>query len=279
MFAQGRPRLPGEPVPQLRRVPLRVPVRAAARVRHQRAADAGANPAPSRTRTTPGRALAGCGVPRITASSTACSGLRAFTALLFALRPGTEPGRAVAPARWRLLRVVPHAVMVALFGSVGFAVLAALAIGGVRCWRDMEVSRARSLAERFARCETRSRCAICTPPAPTACPAEERRPRGAAGGTTAVLRLPALLCVHVCRGDVPRRRGSSALRLYQPAGRARDARRRRAAGRSGGALVAPPQARSLLADPAQSGLDDSFLALLFVTSLTGLVLLVLRAMR
>ena len=39
------PRLPGEPVPQLRRVPLRLPVRAAARVRHQRAAYAGGDPA------------------------------------------------------------------------------------------------------------------------------------------------------------------------------------------------------------------------------------------
>ena len=44
-FAKADLALPREPVPQLRRVPLRVPVRAAARVRHQRAADARARSA------------------------------------------------------------------------------------------------------------------------------------------------------------------------------------------------------------------------------------------
>ena len=44
-FTQRRSQLPGQPVPQLRRVPVRVPVRAAARVRHQRAADARRDPA------------------------------------------------------------------------------------------------------------------------------------------------------------------------------------------------------------------------------------------
>ena len=42
---EGGPRLPGEPLSQLRRVSLRLPVRAAARVRHQRAEDARRDPA------------------------------------------------------------------------------------------------------------------------------------------------------------------------------------------------------------------------------------------
>ena len=44
-FQPRRSRLPGQPLSQLRRVSLRLPVRAAARVRHQRAADAGGDPA------------------------------------------------------------------------------------------------------------------------------------------------------------------------------------------------------------------------------------------
>ena len=43
-FANGDLELPREPLPQLRRVPLRLPVRAAARIRHQRAAHARGDP-------------------------------------------------------------------------------------------------------------------------------------------------------------------------------------------------------------------------------------------
>jgi len=35
-------------------------------------------------------------------------------------------------------RVVPHAVLVTLFGAVGLAVLASLVAGGIRCWREMQ---------------------------------------------------------------------------------------------------------------------------------------------
>ena len=52
----GRRALPGQPVPQLRRLPARLPVRAAARVRRQRAARDGAGARADLRRTTPGRA-------------------------------------------------------------------------------------------------------------------------------------------------------------------------------------------------------------------------------
>ena len=98
-----RPRLPREPLPQLRRVPLRVPVRAAARVRHQRAADAGSTSACGATRTTAGRG-ARRGVPAdgvVTALALA-AGADRLRCSIAAWLGGGRAGRA-EPAR-RLLR-------------------------------------------------------------------------------------------------------------------------------------------------------------------------------
>jgi citrate/tricarballylate utilization protein len=44
--------------------------------------------------------------------------------------------------------VMPHAIMIAIFGSVGFFVLVALAIGVVRCRRDMAMAPAASAVSR-----------------------------------------------------------------------------------------------------------------------------------
>src|SRR5262249_14692615 len=62
-----------------------------------------------------------------------------FTAILAGATPARTPG-----AFWdqaadgRFYRVVPHSVMVALFGTVGAAVALVLTVGVRRCWKDFD---------------------------------------------------------------------------------------------------------------------------------------------
>jgi citrate/tricarballylate utilization protein len=176
--------------------------------------------------------------------------------------------------------VVPHAAMVALFGAVGLFVLTALGTGVVRFWRDVPRGPAealtvdtlgRALRDAMTLRHLHTTGVDCTS-------AEEMRTPWRrwfhhctsygfllcfASTTVAAIyhivfawRAPyAYTSVPVVLGTL----GGAGL-LAGPAGLFVLRRRRDAA----------------LGDPAQQGLDESFMTLLFLTSLTGLLLLVLR---
>ena len=133
---EGRPRLPRQPLSQLRRVPLRVPVCAAARVRHQRAADAGGSPARVRTRSPAGRAsLAGAFRRHSLANSWALAA--GSSAVLIALAADVWRGHVAGAAGRRFLRRRPARRDGGALSAVRFALLA-LSIGFVgRCARSI----------------------------------------------------------------------------------------------------------------------------------------------
>ena len=182
--------------------------------------------------------------------------------------------------------VVPHGVMVALFGGVGFFVVAALGIGVARCRRDMGSARwlpasAPIRAASAFRLEGNPRCPHAAAPARDRRGLRHRR-RGPHALAALVpplhlLRLHALLRLDVRRRALSQRWMGRALRLLEPSRRARH-------GRWSWACVVGPVGLLLqrrrrdpaLTDPAGHGLDASFLVLLLLTSLTGLLLLVLR---
>ena len=131
--------VPRQPLPQLRRVPLRVPVRAAARVRHQRAADAGGNAA----RIVRGVLLARGARPALfrhhsAAKSSALAAGSTVVLLAIALMSGAALWPAQAAGDF--YAVVPHGVMVALFGLAGVFAMLALSIGFVRAARSFVAS-------------------------------------------------------------------------------------------------------------------------------------------
>jgi citrate/tricarballylate utilization protein len=176
--------------------------------------------------------------------------------------------------------VVPHAVMVTLFGAVGLFVLTALGAGVIRFWRDVQRGHpqppsiemlGRALRDAMTLRHLHTTGVDCTSAE------EERTPWRRwfhhctsygfmlcfASTTVAAIyhsafawRAPyAYTSVPVVLGTL----GGAGL-LVGPAGLYVLRRRRDRA----------------LGDPAQAGLDESFLVLLFLTSLTGLLLLVLR---
>ena len=128
---EGRPRLPRQPLPQLRRVPLRVPVRPAARVRHQRAADAGRSAAGI----VRGVLLAGVAGRRLPGSQLVKSwaaGCR-FERRADRVGAGLRRRSVAGAAGGDFYRVVPHDVMVGLFGLAGVFALRCVsrsAVGG-----------------------------------------------------------------------------------------------------------------------------------------------------
>ncbi len=182
-------------------------------------------------------------------------------------------------------RVVPHAVMVTLFGAVGLAVLAALARGGLRCWRDMRGQ---------------------SPPVVSGV-------RGTSGASLRAVRDALTLrhlhaagadCVSAEEQRAPWRRwwhhctvygfllcfaSTSVAAMYHASGSVAPYAYTSVPvilGTVGGLglLVGPAglwflrgRRDAALTDPERSGLDDSFLVLLFATSLTGLLLMVLRS--
>ena len=101
---QGRRPLPRQPVPQLRRLPARLPVRAAARVRRQRAAGDGAGARDRPTPTTRGR--------RRSARSTGATGLTVALAL------GGGAGAVPRCSRWRGTERSVHAPLAGNFYAV-----------------------------------------------------------------------------------------------------------------------------------------------------------------
>ena len=176
--------------------------------------------------------------------------------------------------------VVPHRVMVGLFGGVSLFVLAALGIGVVRFWRDVHAQPlrpvsgggvARGLRDALTLRHLHSTGVDCTS-------AEEARTPwrrwfhhctlygfALCFASTSVAAIydavfgwvapHAVTSLPVILGTA----GGIGL-LVGPAGLMVERRRRDPA----------------LGDPRQHGLDESFLVLLFLTSLTGLLLLVLR---
>jgi citrate/tricarballylate utilization protein len=188
------------------------------------------------------------------------------------LEPGTDAD---------FYAVVPHAVMVALFGGVGLFVLVALAIGGARCAREL-----RTMSEAL--------------------------PHGDRGGTSAALRDALTLrhlhvagqdCVSALDVRTPWRRrlhhatfygfmlcfaSTCVATLYHFAGSPAPYAYSSlpvllgTAGGIGlvigtaGALLLRRARDADLSDAAQEGLDRSLLVLLLLTAATGLLLLALR---
>ncbi len=266
-FREGRPQLPREPLPQLRRVSLRVPVRAAARVRRSTCRGRWHASASARTRSMlaagagrgvqasqPGhRAAAGGGVDR--------GDVRRHAG---GERPRlVEPGRRRRFLRGDAARRDGHAVRRrrtlrarrarrSAWRAAGATLNQRRASGFSLCpaTADPPSAARRRAAGRIQPSPRPSRCPHAPPPA-----RERRGLRDGGRGPHAVaalvpsrhvLRLHALLRVNVrCRAVSHRVRVGGAVRLHEPSRRAGHARRRgpvdragRTARRSGAAATA-----------------------------------------
>jgi citrate/tricarballylate utilization protein len=206
----------------------------------------------------------------------------AMIAVLLAATLALNGGALLAPgAAADFYAIVPHAVMVALFGGVGLFVLAALCIGAARFAREL-----RAMNE--------------------APPHAERGGTGAALGDMLTLRhlhVAGRDCVTALEVRTPWRRllhhatfygfmlcfaSTCVAALYDLAGSPAPYAYTSLPvllGTAGGVLLAAGTAGSLLhrrrrdaalTDESQEKLDRSFLVLLLLTAVTGLLLLVLR---
>jgi len=176
--------------------------------------------------------------------------------------------------------VMPHAVMVALFGSVGLFVLTALGAGAIRFWRDVHRGPAagltaaalgQALREAMTLRHLHTTGVDCTS-------AEEVRTRWrrwfhhctSYGFLLSFASTTVAAIYHTVFGwHAPYAYSSLPVVLGALGG----------AGLlvgPGGLFVLRRRRDPALGDPAQEGLDESFIILLFLTSLTGLLLLVLR---
>ena len=175
--------------------------------------------------------------------------------------------------------VVPHGVMVGLFGAVSLFVLSALAIGVSRFWRDAHhepamsltaAGVARGLRDGLTLRHLHSSGVACTTGEEVRSPWRRWFHHGTFYGFLLCLASTSVAAVYDGLGwsapyaytSLPVILGTAGGigLLFGPAGLMVQRRRRDPA----------------LADPAQNGLDESFLLLLFLTSLSGLLLLVLR---
>jgi citrate/tricarballylate utilization protein len=182
--------------------------------------------------------------------------------------------------------VVPHGVMIAVFGGVGCFVLAALAVAVVRCRRDMAMAVVASgfspnneVASGFSRKAIADVLTL-----------RHLHATGEDCVTAEEVRTPWRRWLHHCTfyGFALCFASTSVAALYHTLGwQAPYAYTSLPVvlGAAGGlgllvgpaGLLAQRRRRDpALGDPAQDGLDVSFLALLFLTSFTGLLLLVLR---
>jgi citrate/tricarballylate utilization protein len=213
--------------------------------------------------------------------ATALALTAALTVLMFAAVSTMNAGalRRSNPAG-DFYAVVPHAVMVALFGTVGLFVLTAMGIGVTRFWRDVQhgsdqattvLALGRALRDALTLRHLHTSGVDCTSAEEVRTPWRRWFHHCTAYGfllcfastTTAAIYHSVFgwqapypyMSLPVVLGTL----GGAGL-LAGPAGLFVLRRRRDAA----------------LGDPAQQGLDDSFVVLLFLTSLTGLLLLVLR---
>jgi citrate/tricarballylate utilization protein len=176
--------------------------------------------------------------------------------------------------------VVPHAAMVALFGAVGLFVLTALGAGAIRFWRDVHRGPAARLTFATLRHAVRDAMTLrhlhatgvdCTSAEEARTPWRRWFHHCTSYGFLLCFASTTVAAIyHTAFGwQAPYAYSSLPVVL----------------GTLGGAgLLAGPAGLYVLrhrrdpalGDPAQEGLDESFIALLFLTSLTGLLLLVLR---
>jgi citrate/tricarballylate utilization protein len=176
--------------------------------------------------------------------------------------------------------VVSHGVMVSLFGAVGLFVLFALIVSTLRFWRDVEAGSAgpvplpaigRGMWDALTLRHLHSSGADCTSAEEVRTPWRRVFHHCTVYGFLLCFASTTVAAIyHVVFGWHAPYGYASAPVLLGTAGGI-------------GLLVGPAglllQRRRRdpdLGDPAQQGLDESFIALLFLTSLTGLVLLVLR---
>jgi citrate/tricarballylate utilization protein len=204
-----------------------------------------------------------------------------LSALLFGAAAIMNPGalRRSNPAG-DFYGVIPHAVMVSLFGAVGLFVLTALAIGVIRFWRDVHHDSAepptvktlgRALRDALTLRHLHTTGVDCTSSEEVRTPWRRWFHHCTSYGfllcfasTTSAAIYHSVFGWHApyAYTSVPVVLGTlgGAGLLVGPAGLFVLRRRRDPA----------------LGDPAQHGLDDSLMVMLFLTSLTGLLLLVLR---
>ena len=174
--------------------------------------------------------------------------------------------------------VIPHSVMVGLFGSVSLFVVAAMTISVSRFWRDIHPERhpldvpaiMRALRDALTLEHLHSNGAPCTTNKEVRTPWRRRFHHATFYGFLLCFASTSVAAVYHALGwsapypytSLPVILGTTGGigLMAGPVGLMVDRRRRDPA----------------LSDPAQSGLDESFLGLLSLTSLTGLLLLVLR---
>jgi citrate/tricarballylate utilization protein len=176
--------------------------------------------------------------------------------------------------------VVPYAVMVALFGAAGLFVLTALGTGVIRFWRDVQRAPAepltletlgRALRDAMTLRHLHTTGVDCTSAEEARTPWRRWFHHCTSYGFLLCFASTTVAAIYhgVFGWHAPYAYTSLPVVLGTLGG--------------AGLLVGPAGLFVLrrtrdpaLGDPAQHGLDDSFLALLFLTSLTGLLLLVLR---
>ena len=187
--------------------------------------------------------------------------------------------------------VVPHAIMVALFGSVGLFVLTALGAGAIRFWRDVNRGPAKGRSPERLALQPGLTAAALGRALREAMTLRHLHTTGVDCTSAEEVRTPWRRWFHHCTsyGFLLSFASTTVAAIYHtvfgwhapyaysslPV----------VLGALGGAglLVGPAGLFVLrrrrdpaLGDPAQEGLDESFITLLFLTSLTGLLLLVLR---
>lgn len=214
------------------------------------------------------------GVATSTALAGGLSGL--MLAATWVLNPGAL-GRANPAGDF--YGVVPHDIMVGLFGGVWLFVLVAIAVGVVRFWRDVPggpVTRpsfaafVRGTREAWTLTHLHAEGAPCTTGEEVRTPWRRWFHHATFVGFLLCLASTSVAAVYDALGWSAPYAYTSAPVLLGTAGGI-------------GLLIGPVglvvQRRRRdprLADPAQGGLDESFMLLLFLTSLSGLLLLVLR---
>ncbi|OFW42763.1 MAG: tricarballylate utilization protein B [Acidobacteria bacterium RIFCSPLOWO2_12_FULL_67_14b] len=178
--------------------------------------------------------------------------------------------------------VVPHDVMVVLFGGVFLFALTALWIGAVRFWRDLDMEGVATLARDFRALGRALRDALTL-----------RHLHGSGADCTSAeeTRTPWRRWFHHCTfyGFLSCFASTSVAAIYHtvfgwqaPYAYTSLPVLLGTAGGAGllvglaGLLMERRRRDPALGDPAQDGLDQSFIALLFLAALTGLLLLVLR---
>jgi citrate/tricarballylate utilization protein len=187
--------------------------------------------------------------------------------------------------------VMPHGVMIALFGGVAFFVLAALAIGVARCRRDLRSAPvAAAFGTPVASGFSRNRSGFSRRAIGDVLTLRHLHATGEDCVTAEEVRTPWRRWFHhcTCYGFALCFASTSVAALYHSIGWEAPYAYTSlpvvlgAAGGMGllvgpaGLLAQRRRRDPALSDPVQHGLDVSFLVLLLLTSLTGLLLLVLR---